>query len=595
MKQTGKALLAWDEWGKNPARAAGAVTFNVLTTVFTGGEGAAAAGAGKAGAVAKALSVAGKAGRIIDPMTYVAKGAGAGLSKIGDIAKGLKGIGKIDIPDLPDNAITLPEGTVKLPDGTIHLPEGAAIPQGATKLPNGSIELPHDTPALPEGTTKLPSVDGSPAHYLDPHGNLLDHQGNIIQHADQAPREPGGGDLTGRHDGADTPHTPTPVKQPALVGATTHTADQTAHAGDHIRLGDSTGHDLGDTGRTGDHAPVHAGGETVPTVHAGGDGLPGGGHVNDHLPGGHTGDHLPGGSAHEHGASPSANDETPRNESGGHHADGHGGGAEGDPGQEARHDGHAAPPHDGSAGGAGEGPGGDRGSAGAVHGGPGNGHEPPRVDYSEGHERPSDPTGRMQPEQKAAVAEELARLRMAPQDIEKCLTGLGKSEYGAGIAKYIADGHLADLPGYEDLLSQCKQVSKHSDMTPAVYMALEHAMDLRTHGVDGLAFEWKVPDEGLDLDVLVRSGDRIEYGVQLKDVDSVSGLNSATRGIAEKQLIGTIAGQKVAILDVHDSKAALTDKILGRIAGRARMTNATFVLRFEDGSITIPANGPTYP
>ncbi|MCW7947519.1 protein phosphatase, partial [Streptomyces hygroscopicus] len=90
MKETGKALVAWDEWGKNPARAAGAVTFNVLTTVFTGGEGAAAAGAGKAGAVAKALSLAGKAGRVIDPMTYVSKAAGAGLSKIGDIAKGLK-------------------------------------------------------------------------------------------------------------------------------------------------------------------------------------------------------------------------------------------------------------------------------------------------------------------------------------------------------------------------------------------------------------------------------------------------------------------------------------------------------------------------
>ncbi|MER5545723.1 hypothetical protein ABT072_25480 [Streptomyces sp. NPDC002589] len=63
MKQTGKALLAWDEWGKNPARAAGGVTFNVLTTVFTGGEGAAVAGAGKAGAVAKAISVAGKVER----------------------------------------------------------------------------------------------------------------------------------------------------------------------------------------------------------------------------------------------------------------------------------------------------------------------------------------------------------------------------------------------------------------------------------------------------------------------------------------------------------------------------------------------------
>ncbi len=39
--------------------------------------------------MAKVLSVAGKAGKVIDPMTYIAKGAG--LSKIGDIAKGLKG------------------------------------------------------------------------------------------------------------------------------------------------------------------------------------------------------------------------------------------------------------------------------------------------------------------------------------------------------------------------------------------------------------------------------------------------------------------------------------------------------------------------
>ncbi|MFD0545453.1 hypothetical protein ACFQ1B_23455 [Streptomyces mexicanus] len=189
MKETGKALVAWDEWGKNPARAAGAVTFNVLTTVFTGGAGGAASGAGKAGAVAKVLSAAGKAGRVIDPMTYVSKAAGAGLSKIGDIAKGLKGIGKIDIPKLPDNAITLPEGSLKLPDGTVHLPEGTPIPEGATKLPNGTIELPHDTPVLPEGTTKLPSVEGSPAQYMDPHGNLLDHQGNLVQHAEQAPTD----------------------------------------------------------------------------------------------------------------------------------------------------------------------------------------------------------------------------------------------------------------------------------------------------------------------------------------------------------------------------------------------------------------------
>lgn len=201
----------------------------------------------------------------------------------------------------------------------------------------------------------------------------------------------------------------------------------------------------------------------------------------------------------------------------------------------------------------------------------------------------------MQPDQEATVAEQLASAKMPPADIEKSLAGLRRSEYGAGIAKYISDGNLADLPGYDDLLSQCKQVSKHSDMSPAVYMAMEHATDLQNRGVQGLALEMKVPEDGLDLDVLVKSGDRIEYGAQLKDVASASGLNSATRGIAEKQLIGSIDGQKVAILDVHDTKEALTDKILGRIAHRARITNATFVLRFEDGSITVPANGPTYP
>uniref|UniRef100_UPI000AA074EB hypothetical protein n=1 Tax=Streptomyces kebangsaanensis TaxID=864058 RepID=UPI000AA074EB len=281
MKETGKALVAWDEWGKNPARAAGAVTFNVLTTVFTGGAGGAAAGAGKAGAAAKVLSAAGKAGRALDPMTYVAKGAGAGLSKVGDISKALKGIGTIDIPKLPDNAIVLPEGTVKLADGTVHLPEGTALPAGATKLPGGTVQLPHATPAFPEGTTRLPSMDGSPAQYLDPHGNLLDHEGNVVQHANEAPRE--------LASGADVPRVDSPVREPALVGAGAHTAEQ---AGQHIRLGDSLDTSLGDVGRTADTAAVHAGGGNVPTVHAGGDGLTGG-RVGDSIPVGRAGDNLP--------------------------------------------------------------------------------------------------------------------------------------------------------------------------------------------------------------------------------------------------------------------------------------------------------------
>ncbi|KOU77744.1 hypothetical protein ADK57_02405 [Streptomyces sp. MMG1533] len=301
MKETGKALLAWDEWGKNPARAAGAVTFNVLTTVFTGGAGAGVSGAGKAGAAAKVLSALSKTSKAIDPMTYIVKGAGAGLSKIGDITKGLKGVGAIDVPALPDNAFTLPAGSLKLPDGTVRLPEGAAIPDGATRLPDGTIQLPHDTPVLPPGTTKLPSVDGSPAQYIDGDGNLLDQHGNVIDTADNAPT-----DVVDKptsvtpSDGAHAPRVDSPGREPALVGAGAHTEQ----AGQHIRLGGTTGDDLGDVGRVGDDVPttpaVHAGSE-VPTVHAGGD-----------LPGGIAGDHLPAGRADDLGMGPSASHEPPR-------------------------------------------------------------------------------------------------------------------------------------------------------------------------------------------------------------------------------------------------------------------------------------------
>ncbi|NXY95485.1 hypothetical protein HYE82_14020 [Streptomyces sp. BR123] len=186
MKETGKALLAWDQWGSNPSRAAGAVTFNVLTTVFTGGAGGAAAGAGKAGAVAKALSFAGKAGRAVDPMTYIFKGAGAGFSKIGDVMAGLKGMGNIEIPKINiDGAVALPDGAKMLPDGTIHLPSGTAVPEGAIKLPNDTIRLPEGTATLPPGTVKLP-VDG-PSQFMDPKGNLYDSAGNITQRAEDAP------------------------------------------------------------------------------------------------------------------------------------------------------------------------------------------------------------------------------------------------------------------------------------------------------------------------------------------------------------------------------------------------------------------------
>ncbi|GAA2883133.1 hypothetical protein [Streptomyces mexicanus] len=102
LRDFGKSLIAYDEWGTNPARAGGTVTFNVLTLGAgsflklgkAGSLGAKAGEAGEAasaaGRVAKVAGAFGKTGRLVDPMTYVAKGAGFAKLKVGDMMAGLK-------------------------------------------------------------------------------------------------------------------------------------------------------------------------------------------------------------------------------------------------------------------------------------------------------------------------------------------------------------------------------------------------------------------------------------------------------------------------------------------------------------------------
>lgn len=265
MKETGKALVAWDQWGENPSRAAGAVTFNVVTTVFTGGTGGAVAGGGKAALAAKALSAAGKVGRFVDPMTYIFKGAGFGMTKIGDAMTGLKGLGTIEIPPLPDNVFTLPEGAVRLADGTIDLPAGATLPEGAVRLADGTVELPEGVIALPEGTVKNPFDEG--AAYADLKGNLYDENGNLVQRAADARTEPGKTDT----DTPDHTRVETPARQPVLVGA-------------GARVGD----DLGDVGRAGSNVP----GSGAPDHPLGG--------TAEHMPSNNLGDNLPDGTAGHH-------------------------------------------------------------------------------------------------------------------------------------------------------------------------------------------------------------------------------------------------------------------------------------------------------
>ncbi|MFD6231087.1 hypothetical protein ACFWFZ_30125 [Streptomyces sp. NPDC060232] len=320
MKETGKALLAWDQWGSNPGRAAGAVTFNVITTVCTGGAGGAVSGAGKAGAVAKALSVAGKAGRIVDPMTYVFKGAGAGISKIGDVMAGLRGMGKFEAPSINlDGAVALPDGAVMLPDGAIHLPTGTAVPDGATKLPDGNIKLPEGTTTFPPGTVKLP-VDGAP-QFMDPKGNIYEADGSLFQSAESAPKgRPGAG--------ADVPRTDAPkVDSPATVKVPERElAGVGARGGDDaIRLGSDISdpvHAIDNGPRGVDTTPVR-----IPEHELAGVGGRGG----DHTPGGHAPDNMPRGDLNNPGGtrpdspSPTAGTHPDTPGSGATHPDGPGG------------------------------------------------------------------------------------------------------------------------------------------------------------------------------------------------------------------------------------------------------------------------------
>lgn len=309
MKETGKALVAWDEWGSNPSRAAGAVTFNVLTTVFTGGAGGAAAGAGKAGLAAKAISLAGKAGRAIDPMTYVFKGAGAGFSKIGDVMAGLKGMGKVEIPKIDEGAFSLPEGAMELPDGTIRLPKDVPIPEGAIKVSDDTIRLPEGTASLPPGTVKWP-FDG-PAKYADEAGNLYKEDGSLYQKADDARPEPSPKPDTG----ANSPRTEVPVRQetPVLAGVGARGGD------DVIRVGS----DISDPVHAVDNGAHGAGGfDNTPTGRTGDHGTPGG-HAPDGMPRDSADNHAPGAGGHSEPPSPAGHTDGP---GGTAHTDGPGGG-----------------------------------------------------------------------------------------------------------------------------------------------------------------------------------------------------------------------------------------------------------------------------
>ena len=360
----GKSMVAWDEWGKNPGRAAGAVTFNVLTAVATDGAGDAA----KAGSVAKAISIAGKGGRLIDPMTYVMKGAGLGLTKlkVGDMLGNLKNLHAGTDIKLPDGTVRLPDGSLPHPDGTVHVPDDVpvhTVPADPVHVPDGvprhagpSVHVPEGTPAHPAGPAHVPH-EGA-AHPGDPDSSA----GAPHESAPHAPAPHPAGSV--RMPGGDVLHPDGTLVKPD--GTIDHTVPSEMSAADRQALADA-GHDLHqpattlvhaggtpahEVGRVGDPVGVHdPGGVHEPGgVRASNDppaGGGGGGGPHDpptHNPPVHTGPthdpappaHPGGGGSHPGGGGGHSGGETGGGGGGGHESGSHGGGDQGGHGHEPK-------------------------------------------------------------------------------------------------------------------------------------------------------------------------------------------------------------------------------------------------------------------
>ncbi|MFB6715649.1 hypothetical protein [Streptomyces sp. NPDC056358] len=248
LRNFGKSLVAWDEWDKEPSRAFGAVLFNGAT--LGSGSLLKLGKAGKLGVGAEAATVLGKAGALVDPMSYLGKAAGVTKLKVGDFMEGLKA-SQAGIDDMARNA----------PTGAQPHPGGADAPPGHEYVDHAGNKR----------------IIGDDAYIRDEHGNVVPDT--------QPVREPHKDDLPNTHE-------TTPGEEKVLEGAggPSHAENTAGHptgsahpdGGSHLTGGGGTHH----TPSTGGHAADH------PTT--------GGGSARDagsHTPSNGGGPHTPSGSS----------------------------------------------------------------------------------------------------------------------------------------------------------------------------------------------------------------------------------------------------------------------------------------------------------
>ncbi|MFJ9934829.1 hypothetical protein ACIRSJ_17140 [Streptomyces virginiae] len=258
LRNFGKSLVAWDEWGKDPARAGGTVVFNVLT--IGSGSLLKLGRAGKLGVGAEVATAMGRAGALVDPMSYLGKAANVTKIKVGDFMEGFKA-SRAGVDDMARN----------MPGGTSPHPAESTPPPAGHEYTD------------PNGNTRVIGHDGT----------IRDEHGNVVPDTEPV-REPHKDDLPNTHE-------PAPVRERVLEGAggPGHAENSTGHPpGPAHPAGEGGGtHDTpAPAGHAADHPNGNGGGAGPHTSSGGGSGThtPSGGGGFGDTPGAGTGGHSDG-------------------------------------------------------------------------------------------------------------------------------------------------------------------------------------------------------------------------------------------------------------------------------------------------------------
>ena len=157
--EAGKGIICYDEWGKDPARAAGGTAFNVLTFLIP--PAAAASKAGKFGAAGSKLSKVGRAAEVANVFLNVTDPFGALLSKpLGKVSNAV--VSRV-LPNF-DLIESIGKWTGADPDVKVGAGSGSGFDMNNPDTSGLKIDGNGRTPSVDVGESSIPDISSGSHH-----------------------------------------------------------------------------------------------------------------------------------------------------------------------------------------------------------------------------------------------------------------------------------------------------------------------------------------------------------------------------------------------------------------------------------------------